>query len=299
MDVAEDHPVGVDAEAVDDARQRRDAGAPHLGAEQPRGQPRVAMAQQPQRDPRHRRGAQHLGRVLGQRRERPRQSPADPALERRDRRAAAVLVVGGRGAVAREPAEQAAGDAERRVRQEMAVEVVAVGRPDALREPNARVVHAHPGGSQPRRHVGQQRRCVEGHGCVDRGRNAVRAHPRPHQRCVVVAWHDHDLALGAHPRADRAQHRPRERGRAATAPGQQLDHIAEQDEPVDVVERIEQHLQRLRTPQDVASQPGAQVQVGDDKRAHGGATRPRSGSPRAGTSAARPPRPGARCRRSP
>ena len=79
---------------------------------------------------------------------------------------------------------------------------------------------------------------------VDRVWDAVRAQPRPHQRGVVVARHEDDLALGAHARADRAQHRPRERGRVAAAPGQQLDDVAEQHEPVDVVERGEQRRER-------------------------------------------------------
>ena len=44
----------------------------------------------------------------------------------------------------------------------MAVEVVAVGRPDAVDEPDARVAHAHVGRPEPRGHPGEQRRWRRG-----------------------------------------------------------------------------------------------------------------------------------------
>jgi len=51
----------------------------------------------------------------------------------------------------------------------------------------------------------------------------------------------------------------------------QLERVAEQDEPVDAVEAVEQHAERRRAPQRLAAAAQAEVQVGDDERAHGGA----------------------------
>src|SRR3954454_23919920 len=65
MDVAEDDVLGADAQAVDDARERREARVAHLGAEQPgdqRGQPEPQPAAGRQAG--HRGGAQQLGDVV-------------------------------------------------------------------------------------------------------------------------------------------------------------------------------------------------------------------------------------------
>ena len=84
----------------------------------------------------------------------------------------------------------------------------------------------------------------------------------------MVAGHDHDLALGAEPGAELAQHRVGGRRRASSA---ELEHVAEQHQPVDLGKCVEQALARERLAQhvDPAAQP--EMQVGDDQRAHGGA----------------------------
>ena len=55
----------------------------------------------------------------------------------------------------------------------------------------------------------------------------------------------------------------------ARAPLQQLDHVAEQHQPIDAVERGEQRLERLGAAQHVVSQAGAEMEIGDHERAHG------------------------------
>ena len=142
VDVAEDHVVGVDAQAVDDAPERGQARTAHLQAEHERRQRREAAAQDPPVDARHRRGAHDLGEVVPHRRQRARRA-GDERLHAGERRAAGPLVLGRRRAVARHAAEQPAGDAVARLGQQVAVEVVAVGRVDPVGEPDAGVVDAH------------------------------------------------------------------------------------------------------------------------------------------------------------
>ena len=83
-------------------------------------------------------GAQQLGRVVGELGQRARQPAGQQRLQARRRRPARALVVGRRGAVARQAAEQAAGDPVGGLGQQVAVEVVPVRRPDAIGEPDSR-----------------------------------------------------------------------------------------------------------------------------------------------------------------
>ena len=101
----------------------------------------------------------------------------------------------------------------------------------------------------------------------------ARTHGRTSAR-VVVARHDDHLGRAAEPRAERPQHRLGDVHRLARAPLEQLDDVAQQHEALDAVQRGEQRLERLGAAQHVAPQTGAEVQVGDDERAHAGATMP-------------------------
>ena len=85
----------------------------------------------------------------------------------------------------------------------------------------------------------------------------------------MVARDEDHLAVRAHALADRVQDRLGDRHRLRRPALHQLDGVAEQDEAVDVVERAEQRRERLRVAQDVALEARAEVQVGDDERAHG------------------------------
>ena len=245
--------------------------------EQPSRDRRQPAAEQAPRDVRHRGGAQQLGQVVGQLGERARQPAGQQRLQPRHRRAAGALVVGRRGAVARQAPQQPAGDPVGGLRQQVAIEVVAVRRPDAVararRRGSGRARARAPARTVTLRERG---RGVERDGGVDAERRAVRAQPRAHELGVVVAGHDDHLALAAQPRAERAQHRLGDLHRLARAPLRQLDDVAEQHQALDAVERGQQRVERLGAAQDVVAQAGAEVQVGDDERGHAGATMPHS-----------------------
>ena len=169
------HPVGVHAEPVDDPGQRGDARAAHLRAQRALGERREATAERAPRAARHRGGAQQLGQLVHELRQRARQPPGQQRLDARRRRAA--LVVGRRRPVARQAAEQPAGDAVRRLGQQVAIEVVPVRGPDAIGEPDARIAHAHARGLEPRRQRGPARASRRaGSGCR---RRATRRAPAP------------------------------------------------------------------------------------------------------------------------
>ena len=141
--------------------------------------------------------------------------------------------------------------------------------PDAIGEPDAGVAHAHARGLEPRRQAGQRGRRVERDRGVEAERPVARPHPRAHEAGVVVARHDDDLRRAPEPGAERAQHRLGDVHGLARAPLQQLHDVAQQHQPLDAVQRGEQRLQRLGAAQDVAPEPGAEVQIGDDERGHG------------------------------
>ena len=90
---------------------------------------------------------------------------------------------------------------------------------------------------------------------------------------VVIARHDHDLGAAPSALADRAS-TGRGRGeRVAERALAQLEHVAEQHQPVDAGERLEQRARGSRRAQHVAPRARAEVQVRDDQRAHRSATR--------------------------
>ena len=78
---------------------------------------------------------------------------------------------------------------------------------------------------------------------------------------IVVAGHEDELAIGPEPRPDRTQDRRGENHHRSRPALQQLDDIAEQHEPIHVVELRQQPLQRLGVQQDVVAKPGSQVEV--------------------------------------
>ena len=141
--------------------------------------------------------------------------------------------------------------------------------PDAIGEPDAGVAHAHARGLEPGRQAGQRGRRVERDRGVDAERPVARPQPRAHEPGVVVARHDDDLRRAPEPGAERAQDRLGDVHGLARAPLQQLHDVAQQHQPLDAVQRGEQRLQRLGATQDVAAEPGAEVQIGDDEGGHG------------------------------
>ena len=79
----------------------------------------------------------------------------------------------------------------------------------------------------------------------------MRPQPGRDQLAVVVARHHDHLGAPLDPGADRAQHRLGDLHRLRGAVLEQLDHVAEQHQPVDALERGEQRLQRLAAAQHV------------------------------------------------
>ena len=77
------------------------------------------------------------------------------------------------------------------------------------------------------------------------------------------------LALGPERRARLARGTaPASVGRVAVRRLAQLEPVAEHDEPVDAAQRLDQRRAQLGPPQQVLAARGAEVQVGDDERAH-------------------------------
>ena len=87
----------------------------------------------------------------------------------------------------------------------------------------------------------------------------------------MVAGHDDHLPVGAHTLPKGSQDGLGGVHRALRVARQQLHRVAEQDEAVDVVQRGQQPLTGSGQPQNVMTQADAEVQIGDDQRAHGGA----------------------------
>ena len=168
--------------------------------EQPLRDRRQPAAEQAPRDVGHRDGAHQLGQVVGQLGQRARQPAGQQRLQPRRRRPARALVVGRRGAVARQAPQQAAGDPVRGLGQQVAIEVVPVRRPDAVGEPDAGVAHLHPCGLQPGGEAGERGRGVQ----RDRGVDAQRPRRSPAP-----------TGARARRRGCRARRRPRARGPAA------------------------------------------------------------------------------------
>ena len=108
----------------------------------------------------------------------------------------------------------------------------------------------------------------------------------------MVSGDDDDLAVRSHRLADRPQHRFGDRHRLLRAPLHQLDDVAEEDQPVDALERGEQALERRGSAQHVVLEPRAEVQIGDEQGAHAAddsraAVRARSARPQAAAGTAK------------
>jgi hypothetical protein len=145
----------------------------------------------------------------------------------------------------------------------MAVEVMPMGRIDVVAQPDPRVGHAHGGGAEE---VGEtSERSVAGVaellqaerlGAFER----AALEPRLDQVVVVVAGDDDELRRvgGGADRAERlagALERLRQRAVA------ELDHVTEEDDPVGAVERGEQELADLGTPQRIDAAAGAEMEI--------------------------------------
>ncbi len=84
----------------------------------------------------------------------------------------------------------------------------------------------------------------------------------------MVARRDEELA-GTQDPAEILEERPRRRHRVAWRSVAQLEHVAEQHQAIDALEGIQQGSAQLGAPQHVRARGAAQMQVGDDQRAHG------------------------------
>ena len=77
----------------------------------------------------------------------------------------------------------------------------------------------------------------------------------------MVARHDDHFPAAPEPRADCPQHRLGGRHRLLRPPLQKLDDVAEQNQPVDAVKRVEQRLERLGVTKHIAPQAGAEMEI--------------------------------------
>ena len=92
--------------------------------------------------------------------------------------------------------------------------------------------------------------------------------PARDEPVVVVAADEHELAVRTERPAEVGEHRRGELGGVALGVLAQLEAVAEDDEAVDALERLEQRRAQLRAAQQVRAARGAEVQVGDDERLH-------------------------------
>ena len=112
-----------------------------------------------------------------------------------------------------------------------------------------------------------------GDALLQRQRRGLLAPPAPVQpaggeRVVVVAGHDDDLGAGRERAADRAQDRLGALERLARRSVAQLERVAQQHEPVDAVSRGSSTSSARGRREHVGAGADAEVQVGDDERAH-------------------------------
>jgi hypothetical protein len=77
----------------------------------------------------------------------------------------------------------------------------------------------------------------------------------------VIARNDHDLPFAPKSSADRSQHGLRDFKRVLRAALEQFDYVAQQHQSLHVIEPIEEPLERLGPPEDVMSQPPAEVEI--------------------------------------
>ena len=92
--------------------------------------------------------------------------------------------------------------------------------------------------------------------------------PSRHQRVVVVAGQQQQLAARAERASEVAEQRRGELERRALRPVTQLERVAEDHEPVDTAHGLEQRLAQVGSPQQVRARVRADVQVGDHQRPH-------------------------------
>ena len=87
------------------------------------------------------------------------------------------------------------------------------------------------------------------------------------QVVVVVAGDDHQLGIAERPGELRERGR---RGveRLAQRPVAQLEHVAEQDEPVDPVDRLEQPGPKRLAAHQIGAAGQPEVEIGNDRGAH-------------------------------
>jgi uncharacterized RDD family membrane protein YckC len=150
------------------------------------------------------------------------------------------------------------------------VKVVAVSGIDVVAQPEPGIGEPHPGGRgvsgndleraslrladllEPERRLAGERAPLQP--CLD-------------QVVVVVSGHDYDLAAG-HRLAERRKRRRGGLQHLAERSVAELEHVAQQDEPVDIPERGQERLAKAAPPQQVGAAAEAEVQVGDHRRAH-------------------------------
>jgi hypothetical protein len=171
------------------------------------------------------------------------------------------------------PRERADREPLERRDDDVRVEVVAVRRVDVVAQPQARVGDLDGRRAQPgRQPLGDPGGAAGRDALVEPergGRVAALApiQPAGGDRVVVVAGREDDLPGRAQRVADRPHDRLGDGQRVARRAVAQLQRVAEQHEPVDAVEALEQHRERLRSRQHVGARARAEMQVGDDERA--------------------------------
>jgi hypothetical protein len=127
----------------------------------------------------------------------------------------------------------------------------------------------HVGGLEPRGDPRERGRRIERQPGIDGRRHAVPAQEWPDERRIVVARDEHHLGVASQLRPQRAQHRLGRLQSLRRASLEQLDHVAEQDQALDVLQRREQRVERLGALQHAPVQAGAEMEIGYHERAHG------------------------------
>ena len=84
----------------------------------------------------------------------------------------------------------------------------------------------------------------------------------------MVAGHEDRFASAAEPRADRLEHGLGDAHRVRGASLEQLDHVAEQHQPVDSSSAASNRSSGSRLGEHAVLHASAEVQVGDDERSH-------------------------------
>ena len=153
----------------------------------------------------------------------------------------------------------------------MAVHVVAVGGVDVVAQPD-------PGVGEPQLRVAEPA-AIRAIGSPARGARCSQAERFAGERelleqrlgeAVVVVAGDEDRRLACHRLAELLEERPGGVERRGERQFAQLEHVAEQDEPVGGGELVEQDAADRGVAQQVLAEAAAQVQVGEDRGSHRG-----------------------------